>query len=231
MKTASGIAIGLLVLLAVAALAAGSIDATAGAMAPVQIQVIASSDHEADQQLKLAVRDQVLTALGPKLNGLSPDEGRNVLVASLPEVEHVAQSAVAAAGFQHGVTVEFGMFQHDGRRYGPIVAEAGAYDILRISIGEADGANWWCVLLPPVCFAQTDGGLSVVSEDELAAMLELDANGQWVLRTDAAAAGTPRLRLAVIEWLRQLETPPRLAWLQRLIGSHPLFSTVTRLPS
>jgi hypothetical protein len=60
--------------------------------------------------------------------------------------------------------------------------------------------------------------------------LELDEDGQWVLRADTEDA-PPRLRIAVLEWLRQLETPPRLAWLHRIFGAQPLLSTVTHHPS
>lgn len=238
MRTATCIAVVLLAMLAVTALAAGDVPVDAGRSASigapagaVQIQVIANSDSADDQALKLAVRDQVLATLGSRLHGLSERAGREVLAGSLDELEHVARLAIAEAGLDYDVTVELGRFSHDGRQYGPIVAAAGEHELLRISIGQATGANWWCVLLPPVCFARTEGGLSVVSEDELADVLELDEHGQWVLRADAVDDAPPRLRIALLEWLRQLETPPRLAWLQRIIGGQPLLSTVTHHPS
>lgn len=233
MKTATMIAAVLLLALAGAALAAGSVPAAGahGTSGTMQIQVIANSDSAADQQLKLVVRDRVLAALGQRLNGLSAEEGRQVLADSLGELQQVAAAAVSEAGFPYDVTVELGTFSHDGRQYGPVVAMAGEHDLLRISIGRAGGANWWCVLLPPVCFAQTENGLSVVSEEELAGMLELDEHGQWVVRPAAAADASPRLRFALWEWLRQLEPAPRLAWWQRLFGGTPQLGTVTHHPS
>lgn len=237
MRTATIIAVVLLAALALTALAAGEVPAhadAAGFGAPdetVQIQVIGNSDSAADQALKLAVRDRVLALLGPRLQGLSAERGRELLADSLGDVEQAARLALAESGFDYDVTVELGRFRHDGRQYGPLVAPPGEHELLRISIGQAAGANWWCVLLPPVCFARTEGGLSVVSEDELAAVLELDEHGEWVVRADVAADAPPRLRIALLEWLRQVEKPPRLAWLQRLFGVEPLFSTVTHHPS
>lgn len=234
MKAATGIAVVLLAALALAALAANDAPANAaGGSGTVQIQVIANSDSAADQELKLAVRDRVLAALGQRLHGLPAEQGRQVLADSLTELHDAALQAVSEAGFDYDVTVELGEFSHDGRQYGPLVAVAGDYDLLRISIGQAGGTNWWCVLLPPVCFAQTEGGLTVVSEEELAGILELDEHGQWVLRpaNAEAAEAAPRLRIALLEWLRQLEPAPRLAWWQQLFGGTALLGTVTHHPS
>src|SRR5690606_9461072 len=129
MKSATAIAVTLLAVLAVTALAAGQVPtASATDDRTVQIQVIANSDSDEDQRLKLAVRDRVLAALSGRLHGLSAEAGRQALADSLPELEHAAALTVREAGFDYGVTVELGQFSHDGRQYGPIVAAAGKHE-------------------------------------------------------------------------------------------------------
>lgn len=237
MRTTALIAVVLLSLLALAATAAGQLATglVSGDQsgAAVQIQVIGNSDSAADQALKLQVRDAVIASVGPRLRGLEGEAGRAVLAASLGELEAVAGATVTRAGFAYDVTVELGSFHHDGRQYGPIVAAAGEHDLLRISIGEASGANWWCVLLPPVCFARSEGGIAVLSEEDVTALLQLDEHGKWVLPADAAASlesAPPRLRIAVLEWLRQFDGREQLARWPRWLAQ-PWFGTVAGFPS
>ena len=119
----------------------------------IRIHVIANSDAEADQKLKCRVRDAVLEILTPEIaRAGSAEESRQILRKKLPEVKERAQQTVREAGFPYAVRAEWGMFSFPARFYGEIAFPAGNYEAVRIVIGEGQGANWWCVLYPPLCF-------------------------------------------------------------------------------
>lgn len=119
----------------------------------IRLHVIANSDTEVDQKLKYQVRDAVLEALAPEIaTASSAEECRQMLRQRLPEVKARAQQVVYDAGFSYGVGVEWGVFAFPARFYGEVGFPAGRYEAVRVVIGEGRGANWWCVLYPPLCF-------------------------------------------------------------------------------
>ena len=119
----------------------------------VRLHVIANSNSEADQRLKLKVRDAVLEAAGDEISEAKTEEGLNRAVKNrLSLIETAAAKVIADEGGKYGVTAEFGVFEFPARTYGNITYPAGEYNAVRIVIGEGAGNNWWCVLFPPLCF-------------------------------------------------------------------------------
>lgn len=118
----------------------------------VRLHVIAASDDEEDQKLKLAVRDEILalTAEGIAACG-SAEEAEVVLCGMLDEMELGAERILAEAGKACEVSAELGCEYYPTRRYEGVSLPAGDYLSLKIKIGEAEGKNWWCVLYPPLC--------------------------------------------------------------------------------
>lgn len=120
--------------------------------ATVRLHVLAHSDSEADQALKLQVRDTVTAEAARLLADTDThDEALAVLASSLPRLTAAAQQTVYAAGYTYPVRAELTEMYFTTRTYDSGTFPAGMYDALRISIGDAAGRNWWCVVYPPLC--------------------------------------------------------------------------------
>ena len=118
----------------------------------IRLHVLAASDSERDQALKLTVRDEILKSAQTVLkNAKDRTEAEQLLRAALPELEQVAEDTLAEAGAPNSVTVTLGQEAYPTREYEHLAFPAGEYLSLRVMIGEAQGQNWWCVLFPPLC--------------------------------------------------------------------------------
>jgi len=124
----------------------------------IRLHVVANSDSEADQAVKLEVRDAILESSGDLLSKEAPDDAVETVKASLPAFRAVAERVLAANGYDYPVNVEFGTFFFPERRYGALVLPEGDYQALRVVLGEGKGANWWCILFPPLCYLDVAGG-------------------------------------------------------------------------
>ena len=120
----------------------------------VRLHVLANSDREEDQALKLTVRDTVLEAAAPYLEGCTTqEEAIQSLTLHLSDLEAVATETVAAEGYDYPVMVLLGEEDYPTRIYESCAFPAGTYVSLRVCIGEAEGQNWWCCLFPPLCLS------------------------------------------------------------------------------
>ena len=120
----------------------------------VRLHVLANSDTEEDQALKLIVRDSVLAAAAPYLEGCSTQaEAVEALTAHLAELETAAAETIAAEGYDYPVTILLGEEDYPTRAYEACAFPAGTYVSLRVLIGEGEGQNWWCCLFPPLCLS------------------------------------------------------------------------------
>ena len=120
----------------------------------VRLHVLANSDSDADQALKLKVRDAVLSASSPLVAECRTQaEAAEALRAHLPALESAARAVVEAEGYPYAVTVLLGEEDYPTRTYESCAFPAGRYLSLRVCIGEAEGRNWWCCLFPPLCLS------------------------------------------------------------------------------
>ena len=114
----------------------------------IRLHVLAVSDEEEEQRIKLRVRDAVLSFLSPELETVrDKGEAERIVSASLPQIKAAAESAAEG---RH-VTVTLEREHYPTRRYGSFALPAGEYESLRVILGEGEGHNWWCVVFPPVC--------------------------------------------------------------------------------
>lgn len=118
----------------------------------VRLHVIAESDSERDQELKLKVRDAVLTLVSERLEGVT-DHGTacEVLEGMMDEIDACAERVLLTEGEVREVTVYFDEEKYPVRYYEGYTLPAGVYRSMRIVIGEGEGKNWWCILFPSVC--------------------------------------------------------------------------------
>ncbi len=124
----------------------------------IRLHVLANSDSDEDQALKLVVRDAVV-AESEKLLAEVTDRAtaQAVLEDALPDIKAVAERALAEVGASAPVSVTLTEEEYPTREYEQLAFPAGRYLSLRVMIGEAEGKNWWCVLFPPLCLsAATD---------------------------------------------------------------------------
>lgn len=143
--------------------AAGSQSALAGQV--VRLHVIANSDSEADQALKLQVRDGVLAAAGNCLDGVTDRKtAETILSGKLQSLADAGAAVVARAGYDYPVTVSLEDCWFPTKEYDDFALPAGTYRALRVVIGEGEGHNWWCVVFPPLCL----GSVSETVEDAAA---------------------------------------------------------------
>lgn len=139
----------------------------------VRLHVIAASDEPEEQELKLRVRDGVLEHLAPVLdNADSAESARELLSADLDGVRRAAETYAEG----RPVRVEFGQEYYPTRDYGSFVLPAGRYQSLRVTIGQGQGHNWWCVVFPPLCVsaAEQRRALDAMSEDDRALITDAD---------------------------------------------------------
>ncbi|MDO5345101.1 MAG: stage II sporulation protein R [Lachnospiraceae bacterium] len=121
----------------------------------LRFHVLANSDEDADQAVKLQVRDGVLDWLEQKLT--AEEQDRLELMSErveelLPDIEQKASEILRENGFSYGVRAELGSSRFPEKTYGNCTFPAGTYTALRIMLGEAKGHNWWCILFPKLCF-------------------------------------------------------------------------------
>ena len=136
----------------------------------VRLHVLANSDSEADQQLKLKVRDAILQESDRLFQQSDSKEAAMAQMAThLSDVEQVAERTLRKNGCDLPVTAALKKVEFNTRTYGNITLPAGEYDALQVEIGAAKGKNWWCVLFPSLCVPSSTNVQmeDVLTQDEL----------------------------------------------------------------
>ena len=118
----------------------------------LRLHILANSDSEEDQALKLKVRDRILEETGTlfQTTGNLKDAEAEA-VRQLERVRQIAENEIQKQGYNYTVKAELCNMFFETRQYDNVTMPAGSYDAVRITIGEAKGHNWWCVLYPPMC--------------------------------------------------------------------------------
>ena len=117
-----------------------------------RLHILANSDSEEDQQLKLTVRDRLLQVTAPMFeNCRSKEEASREAERNLDRIQEIAQQVVYDCGYNYQVTAKVTKMYFPARKYENFTLPAGEYDALRLVIGEGKGHNWWCVLFPALC--------------------------------------------------------------------------------
>ena len=166
----------------------------------VRFHVLANSDSEADQNLKLAVRDRVLQEYGDLLETCeNKEETLTALEHAKQEICETAAKEVVAQGYDYPVRVSIVREEFPFKKYDDLIFPAGVYDALRIEIGEAEGQNWWCVLYPQMCFVDAAWGYST---EESHRKLENTLTEEEFLIVSALEQEelTPKIKLKILEF-------------------------------
>lgn len=133
----------------------------------IRFHVLANSDSEEDQALKLKVRDKVLEYIAPKLEkSKSKDESREILINEEENVRNICLNTIRDNGYDYNVDIQLNKQNFPVKTYGNIVLPQGEYEAYRILIGNGEGQNWWCVMFPPLCFVDISKGEPAYEENE-----------------------------------------------------------------
>ena len=144
----------------------------------VRLHVVAESDSEEDQSVKLLVRDAVSEYLKDTMGEITDVKAaKNYIQTQLPQIETIANQVLAEAGIDASAVVSFAKENFGTRYYDTFKLPAGVYESLRIIIGEGQGKNWWCVVFPTLCLPATTEGFETVAagagfDDALTGALE-----------------------------------------------------------
>lgn len=163
--------------------------ATQGALADevLRLHVVANSDSDADQAVKLQVRDAILTAATPYLDGVQgQEEAQQALEPHLEELADAGAQVLTQAGMDYPITVSITDQWFPTKEYTDFALPAGTYRSLQVILGEGQGHNWWCVVYPPLCLSSVSeesvatSASGVLSEDQISLISGQD--GEYVLR-------------------------------------------------
>ena len=137
----------------------------------IRFHVIANSDTEEDQSLKLKVRDKVVEALSEKLKGVaSLEEAEIILNDNIDYVNNIAKDVILNNNYDYEVNTMLSYENFPDKVYGDYVFPQGNYEAFRVIIGSGQGRNWWCVMFPSLCFV--DESKSDVNSDNLKQEIE-----------------------------------------------------------
>lgn len=126
----------------------------------IRFHVIANSDSEKDQALKLKVRDAVIDYLKPKLeNSMSIEESERIIKGEYDNLEKISKNIILENGYNYNVEVGLQYSNFPAKQYSSVVLPSGKYKALKVVIGEGKGKNWWCVMFPPLCFVDEESGV------------------------------------------------------------------------
>ncbi len=118
----------------------------------LRLHVLANSNSEEDQALKLLVRDRILKETGDIFLGCeNRDESIRLAEENMDSILRAAREEIKKAGKDYDVTAEICEMFFETRTYGDVTMPAGRYEAFRVKIGKSEGKNWWCVLFPPLC--------------------------------------------------------------------------------
>lgn len=118
----------------------------------LRLHILANSDSAQDQQLKIAVRDEILKISGDIFdNCKSVADAQNAANQKMPQIIRTAQDTVKNQGYNYKVTASLAKTYFDTRHYDDYTLPAGVYNALRVVIGSGNGHNWWCVMYPSLC--------------------------------------------------------------------------------
>lgn len=128
----------------------------------LRLRIIANSNSQQDQSIKLKVRNAIVVAVsGLVKHAQNAQQAKAIVKAHVPELQRIAATVLRDHGFTYHAVTEVARVPFPTKIYGNQVYPAGEYEALRIVLGKGQGANWWCVLFPPLCFVDIAEGAAV----------------------------------------------------------------------
>lgn len=176
----------------------------------IRFHVIANSDLEEDQILKLKVRDAILSEMKPILdNQKNVEQSRQIILDNTDKIKTIAEKIIQENNKSYSVNVRLESAMFPTKKYGDIVLPAGKYEALRVIIGDGEGKNWWCVMFPPLCFVDiTHGTVSDKTKQEFKSVLT-EEEYKLIVSTENESIVPIKIKFKLVEWWqenKQIET-------------------------
>ena len=152
-----------------------------------RLHILANSDSQEDQELKIKVRNALLEYMNSLCSECtSKEEAITLVELNQEKFREIALNTIQQNGYNYDVKINIGNFQFPTKNYGDISLPAGFYDALRVEIGEAKGQNWWCVMFPPLCFVDISSG--IVPDESKKLMEDNLSEEEFALVSDSSNA-------------------------------------------
>lgn len=130
----------------------------------LRIHIRANSNSTLDQQVKMKIKDEIVTYLSSKLQNCNSKEDAIILInQEIENIELLANSVLSLNGMEYSSKAIIKKENFPTRSYGDLTLEAGSYDALIINLGTGEGDNWWCIVFPPLCFVSEKKEKNVTS--------------------------------------------------------------------
>lgn len=168
----------------------------------LRFHVLANSNSNDDQQLKLEVKSLLIDTIWQQLPAdAGKQETCDFIEEHRADLEDAAEAYMKKAGYDYPVKLELAASYFPTKAYGDVVFPSGTYDAAKVTIGDGRGRNWWCVLYPQLCFVNASYGVMPdSSKEELHRLLpEDDYEG---LLSDSAARAQMKVSFKLLEFLR-----------------------------
>ena len=163
-----------------------------------RLHVIANSDSDEDQALKLKVRDKLLEYMNSLCaNTSSKEDAMRIANEHIDDFSKIAKDVISENGYDYDVEISIGECDFPTKNYGDVSLPAGIYDALRVKIGSANGHNWWCVMFPPLCFVDVSSG--VVPEDSKELLEDTMSDEEFDLITESDNNSEMNFKFKLVE--------------------------------
>lgn len=177
----------------------------------VRLHVVADSNDEEAQALKLKVRDSVAEYTAELLKDANTaEESYKILQANIDKIQDVARQRAEDEGCDLPVTAQVGEFDFPVKSYGNITLPTGNYNAVRVTIGSGEGQNWWCVLFPPLCFVDSEA--TAVSVSGRAQLQENLSDEAYAVIENVPDSGDVQIRFKVVDFFENIAQKARQTW-------------------
>lgn len=166
----------------------------------IRFHVLANSDSEEDQELKLKVRDEIIKYLQPMLKqSKSLEQSEEIILSESKNIKSLGENIIKENGYDYEVEVKLEYNNFPAKQYSNIVLPAGEYKALRILIGEAKGKNWWCVMFPPLCFVDENNGVIDKETDEKLKSVLTDEEYDLIAEDSIQQTNNVKFKFKIVE--------------------------------
>lgn len=171
----------------------------------IRFHVLANSDAEEDQELKLKVRDTVISYLQPKLeSSKSIEQSEEIIKSENDKIKEISENIIKESGYNYSVSVNLEYSNFPAKQYSSVVLPAGKYKALRIVIGEGKGKNWWCVMFPPLCFVDEQSGMIDEKTDKQLKSVLTEEEYDLIMGKDEEEVNNIKFKFRIIEVLQNI---------------------------
>jgi stage II sporulation protein R len=173
----------------------------------IRFHVLANSDSEEDQNLKLKVRDEIIKYLQPLLKkSRSIEESEEIILSENENIKRISENIILENGYTYEVKVNLEYSQFPAKQYSNIVLPAGEYKSLRVIIGDGEGKNWWCVMFPPLCFVDENNGVIDKETDERLKDVLTEEEYELITGKNSDNASNKKVKFKILEIIESLSS-------------------------